>query len=142
MAEAKAGAALSNLKTGLLVEAVEGIETIKAGSGGWKFLSRWIGVNNQTIQNDLKIRNATESVAYLSATIQQISYGGLVVAGAIVVMQGQMTIGALIACSILSARILAPVMAIPGLLVQHAHAQAALGAWAAEQFKATAVSFF
>lgn len=120
------GAQYSNLKTGLLVEAVEGIETIKSGSGGWKFLSRWIGVNQQTIRNDLKTRHLTESVSYLAATIQQISYAGLVVAGAWVVMQGHMTMGALIACSILSGRILAPVMAIPGLLVQHAHAKAAL----------------
>lgn len=123
---AKEGAAMSNMKTGLLVEAVEGIETIKAGSGGWKFLSRWINVNGLTIQNDLKMRSATESVGYLSATIQQISYALLVAVGAILVMQGQMTMGALIASSILSGRILAPVMAIPGLMVQHAHAQAAL----------------
>ncbi len=124
--QAKEGAALSNMKTGLLVEAVEGIETIKAGSGGWKFLSRWIGVNGKTIESDLKMRNATESVAYLSGTVQQISYAALVFVGALVVMQGQMTMGALIASSILSGRILAPIMAIPGLLVQHAHAQAAL----------------
>jgi ATP-binding cassette subfamily C protein LapB len=123
---AKDGAALSNMKTGLLVEAVEGIETIKAGSGGWKFLSRWVGVNGKTIESDLKMRGASESVGYLSATIQQVSYAGLVVAGALVVMQGHMTMGALIASSILSGRILAPIMAVPGLLVQHAHAQAAL----------------
>jgi ATP-binding cassette, subfamily C, bacterial LapB len=126
MQQAKDGAALSNMKTGLLVEAVEGIETIKAGSGGWKFLSRWIGVNGKTIESDLKMRGATESVGYLSATVQQISYAALVVAGSLVVMQGDMTMGALIASSILSGRILAPIMAIPGLLVQHAHAQAAL----------------
>ena len=126
MLQAKEGAALSNMKTGLLVEAVEGIETIKAGSGGWKFLSRWIGVNSKTISSDLKMRSATESVSYLSATVQQLSYAGLVVVGALVVMQGHMTMGALIASSILSGRILAPIMAIPGLLVQHAHAKAAL----------------
>ncbi len=126
MQQAKDGAVFSNMKTGLLVEAVEGIETIKAGSGGWKFLSRWIGVNGKTIESDLKMRGATESVGYLSATVQQISYAALVVAGSIVVMQGHMTMGALIASSILSGRILAPIMAIPGLLVQHAHAQAAL----------------
>lgn len=123
---AKESAALSNLKTGLLVEAVEGIETIKAGSGGWKFLSRWVGVNAQTVMSDLKTRGATESVGYLSASIQQISYAGLVVVGSLVVMQGHMTMGAMIASSILSGRILAPIMAIPGLLVQYSHAQAAL----------------
>lgn len=124
--QAKEGAALSNLKTGLLVEAVEGIETIKAGSGGWKFLSRWIGVNAETIQNDLKMRHAQESVGYFSATLQQVSYASLVVVGAYAVMQGHMSMGALIASSILSGRILQPILAIPGLLVQHAHAQAAL----------------
>lgn len=126
MAQAKESAALTNLKTGLLVEAVEGIETIKAGSGGWKFLSRWIGVNAQTIMSDLKTRGATESVGYLAGSVQQISYAGLVVVGSLMVMQGHMTMGALIASSILSGRILAPIMAIPGLLVQYSHAQAAL----------------
>ena len=120
------GAKYSNLKTGILVETVEGIETIKSGAGGWKFLSRWINVNQQTIQNDLKTRHLTDRVTYFSASIQQMSYAGLVVAGAYTVMDGGMTIGALIACSILSGRVLAPVMAIPGLLVQQAHARAAL----------------
>lgn len=126
MRQAMAGAALSNMKTGLLVEAVEGMETIKSGQGNWKFLSRWIGVNQQTIHNDLHMRHLNESVGYMSASIQQVSYAGLVVAGAWVVMQGQMTMGALIACSILSGRILAPVMALPSMLVQHAHAKAAM----------------
>lgn len=120
------GARMSNMKTGLLVEAVEGVETIKAGSGGWKFLSRWINVNTQTIQNDLRMRGTTESISYMSATVQQLSYAGLVIAGAITVMQGHMTMGAMIACSILSGRILAPVLALPGLMVQHAHAKAAM----------------
>lgn len=120
------GARMSNMKTGLLVEAVEGVETIKAGSGGWKFLSRWIAVNHQTIQNDLRMRGTTDSVGYLSATVQQLSYAGLVIAGAYTVMGGGMTMGALIACSILSGRVLAPVLALPGLMVQHSHAKAAM----------------
>jgi ATP-binding cassette, subfamily C, bacterial LapB len=126
MQQAQEGAALSNMKTGLLVEAVEGMETIKAGSGHWKFLSRWLGVNTETIQNDLKMRHLNESVGHMSASIQQVSYAGIVVAGAWAVMQGHMTIGALIACSIIGGRVLAPIMALPGLLVQHAHAKAAI----------------
>lgn len=124
--QAQEGAALTNMKTGLLVEAVEGVETIKAGSGGWKFLSRWIAVNGQTIQSDLKMRHTSESVNYASAALQQISYAALVAMGAYLVMRGDMTQGALIACSILSGRIMGPVLAVPGLLVQKAHAQAAM----------------
>jgi len=123
---ARQGAAMANMKTGLLVEAVEGIETIKAGSGGWKFLSRWIDVNAATIQNDLQMRRTTERSNYSIVAVQQIGYAALIAVGAVVVMRGEMTMGALIACSILSGRILTPIMALPNLMVQHAHAQAAL----------------
>lgn len=120
------GAKLSNTKTGLLVEAVEGVETIKAGSGGWKFLRRWIDLNALTMINDLRMRKASEGVGYIAASLQQISYAAVVVAGAFVIIRGDMTMGALIACSILSGRILAPIMTLPGLMVQHAHARAAI----------------
>ena len=122
---AKDGASWSNMKTGLLVEAVEGAETIKAGAGGWKFVARWLRVSQGAIQNDLKMRHASESTGYLASAVQQLSYAALIVAGAFVVMEGNMSTGALIACSILSGRILNPVLALPGLLVQHAHAGAA-----------------
>jgi len=116
----------SNAKTGLLVEAVEGVETIKAGSGGWKFLARWISVNSHTIKSDSQMRSFIEGISYLSAMIQQLSYAGLIIVGSMLVMQGSMTMGALIACSILSGRVLAPIMALPGLLVQQGQAMAAL----------------
>lgn len=119
------GARASNLKTGLLVEAVEGVETIKAGAGGWKFLARWIDVNASSIRHDSALRKTAENSGHISGALQQLSYAGLVAVGAWVVMQGHMSMGALIACSILGGRVLAPVMAIPGLLVQQAHASAA-----------------
>lgn len=124
--QAQDGAEYSNLKTGLLVETVEGMETIKAGSGGWKFLSRWIRVNQKTIHNDLKTRTLSDGVGYYAAMLQQISYAGIVVAGAWAAMNGHMTMGAVIACSILGGRVLTPVMSLPGLLVQHANARAAI----------------
>lgn len=123
---AQEGAKFANLKTGLLVEAVEGAETIKAGAGGWKFLSRWIGVNARAIGNDSRMRSASEGLGYTSAMLQQVSYVALVMAGSWGVMDGNMSMGALIACSILSGRIMTPILALPGLLVQHAHAQAAM----------------
>lgn len=122
---ASEGAAASYRKTGILVEAVEGVETIKAGSGGWKFLSRWLDVMDITTQNDLDMRHANDYLSYGSQMLQQTSYVGIVIMGAYVVMSGEMTMGGLIACSILGGRVLAPVMAIPNLLVQHSHARAA-----------------
>ena len=122
---AAVGASASYRKTGILVEAVEGVETIKAGSGNWKFMSRWLDVMTITTKNDLDMKHANDNLSYASQFIQQTSYVCIVIVGAFVVMSGDMTMGGLIACSILGGRILAPVMGIPGLLVQHSHAKAA-----------------
>ncbi|WLG12590.1 type I secretion system permease/ATPase [Psychrobacter cibarius] len=119
------GATASYYKTGLLVEAVEGVETIKAGGGNWKFLSRWLDVMNTTIKNDLDMKHANDNLTYFTQLLQQVSYVGIVIVGSFVVMQGDMTMGGLIACSILGGRVLAPVMMLPNLLVQYSHAKAA-----------------
>lgn len=118
--------AAGNLKTGLLVETIEGAETIKAGGGSWGVLSKWIDVTDEAIRNDLKLRSISEKSSYISATMQQVSYVALVAAGAYLAAEGQLTMGSLIACSILSGRALAPAAQIPGLMVQFAHAKAAL----------------
>ena len=126
MSLASQGAQLSNMKTGLLVEAVEGVETIKAGSGGWKFLSRWTRINATTIHNDLKLKSVSENTNYFAAAIQQLGYIGVIVVGSLLVMRGDMTTGSLIACSIMSGRIISPILALPGIIIQQAHARAAI----------------
>lgn len=119
------GATASYYKTGLLVEAVEGIETIKAGAGSWKFLSRWLDVMNITIKNDLEMKHTNDNLTYFTQMLQQVSYVGIVIVGSFVVISGDMSMGGLIACSILGGRVLAPVMMLPNLLVQYSHAKAA-----------------
>lgn len=118
--------AASNLKTGLLVETVEGAETIKAGQGGWRMLSRWMTTTDQARELDLQMRNISEHSQHLAGALQQISYTLMIAAGALLVSRGELTMGGLIACSILSGRVLSPVSMIPGQLVQWAHTKAAL----------------
>ena len=118
--------AQSNLKSGLLVETVEGAETIKSGQGGWRMLSRWMQTTDQARECELHMRNISEHTQHLTSAFQQLSYVLLVASGALLVSQGQLTMGALIACSILSGRVLAPVAMIPNQLVQWAHTKAAL----------------
>jgi ATP-binding cassette subfamily C protein LapB len=115
-----------NLKTGLLVETIEGAETIKSGQGGWRMLSRWMKTTDEARDAELQMRNISEHSQHLTAAFQQVSYILLVASGALMVSKGELTMGALIACSILSGRILAPVAMIPGQLVQWAHTKAAL----------------
>ena len=118
--------AASNLKTGLLVEAIEGAEGIKSGQGGWRMLSRWMKTTDDARDQDLQMRNISEHSQHLAGLLQQVSYTLLVAAGALLVSRGELTMGGLIACTILSGRVLSPVSMIPGQLVQWAHAKAAL----------------
>jgi ATP-binding cassette subfamily C protein LapB len=118
--------AASNQKTGLLVETIEGAESIKSGQGGWRMLSRWMKTTDESRDSDLQIRNVSEHSQHLASALQQVSYTLLVATGALMVSRGELSLGGLIACSILSGRVLNPVAMIPGQLVQWAHAKAAL----------------
>jgi ATP-binding cassette, subfamily C, bacterial LapB len=120
------GARFANMKTGLLVEAVEGAETIKAGAGSWKFLSRWISINSWALRNELQVRHSSEISGFLTSLLQQVSYTALITAGAYLVIQGDLSVGGIIACSILSGRVLAPVATIPNLVIQRGYAKAAM----------------
>ena len=118
--------AAGNLKTGLLVETIEGAETIKSGQGGWRMLSRWMKTTDEARDYDQQTRHIQEHAQHLMGTFQQISYVCLVASGALLISKGDISMGGLIACSILSGRVLTPVGMIPNLLVQWAHSKAAL----------------
>jgi ATP-binding cassette subfamily C protein LapB len=117
---------LSNLKSGLLVETIEGAEIIKSGQGGWRMLNRWMGAADESRNHEMALRHITERNQHTTALLQQFSYVLLVAFGAVLVSAGVTTQGGLIACSILAGRILGPVSMLPALLLQWGHVKAAL----------------
>ena len=123
---AKQALAAGNLKTGLLVESIEGAETIKSGQGGWRMLTRWMRTSNDARESELEMRNISEHSQHLAASFQQVSYVLLVAIGAYMVTRSELSQGGLIACSILSGRVLSAVAIIPGQIVQWSHAKASL----------------
>lgn len=123
---AKSGVMAANRKMGLLVETVEGAEAVKACGGGWRLLSRWADTTAEVIDNEMRVKGINEWVGFVGMLCQQVSYVMLVAVGSWLAIRGELTMGGLIACSILSGRALAPVIAIPGFLMQWANAKAAL----------------
>lgn len=115
-----------NKKAGMLVESIDGIESIKAAGGEEKIRADWHELLEQAGLDDDRIKHASASAANLTAAMQQFGYVALVSFGAWLVVEGRMTMGGLIACSIISSRALAPVGRLPGILVQWAHCRAAL----------------
>lgn len=118
----------SNRKNGLLIEAVDGIESVKAASAEWKMVDRWRMLTNTLARDEVAMKDITALSANLTQTLQQLSYVGLVCAGAYAIGTGNLTMGGLIACSIISGRALGPIAQVSGLMVQWQHARVALKA--------------
>ena len=116
----------SNRKNGVLIEAIDGIESIKASNGEWKLLDRCRHLVATIAQSEIKMRMLSTLSAGITQSLQQVSYVGMVVVGAYSITQGNLTMGGLIACTIISGRALNPLAQIPGLIVQWKHAQIAL----------------
>ena len=119
--------ALANMrKTGLLVEAIEGAETLKSGQGGWRQLSLWQNISDTARTEDLRLRHISESSQHQLQALQQLAYVAMVAIGALMVTKGELSMGSLIACSILSSRILQPIAALPSQLIQWGFCKSAL----------------
>lgn len=116
----------SNRKNGLMIEAVDGIESVKAAGGEWKMLDRYSGLTASIANNELKLRELTTLSANMAQVIQQLTYVGLIAAGAYAISAGDLSMGGLIACSLISGRALTPLGQIPGMVVQWKHAKIAL----------------
>ena len=113
-------------KTGLLVESIEGAETLKSGQGGWRQLSVWQNLSDAARSEELKLKNISESAQHSIQAFQQIAYIGMVAVGALMISRGELSMGSLIACTILSGRILQPVAALPSQLIQWGYCKSAL----------------
>jgi ATP-binding cassette subfamily C protein LapB len=116
----------ANKKSGLLIETIDGIEAIKSVGGEWKMLGRWNNLTKDLSENELKIRTTTMQATSLTQALQQLCYIAMIAAGAYAITTGQITQGALIACSIISNRALSPIGQITGMMLQWQHAKEAL----------------
>ena len=117
----------SNRKNGLLVEALDAAETVKANRGEWFLLTRWNKLLDQVHESDLPVRKLQAKASSLFGTMQQSAYIALIAWGAVRVYNNDMTVGALIACSILAGRVNGPLIAqLPNLLVQWSYARSSL----------------
>jgi ATP-binding cassette subfamily C protein LapB len=116
----------SHLKTGLLVEAIDGAETVKSHGAEWKLQSRWARLARRSADSEQRLRNLSAAAQNLTAGLQQLGYVALVAAGAWLATENMLTMGGLLACSIISNRAMAPIIQLPGMMVQWAHARAAL----------------
>jgi ATP-binding cassette subfamily C protein LapB len=113
-------------KNGLLVESVEGGESLKAAHGEWQLAGRWKDLVAEVAEADERIRLYSAWSQNLTALLQQAGYVALVAIGGYMVANNQLTMGGLLAITIISNRAMTPIVQLPGILVQWAHARAAI----------------
>ena len=118
----------SNYKNGLLIEAIDGIESIKAVNSEWKLRKKWRELTERIALSELKVKQYSQTSMNLTQLIQQLSYVGIIAVGVFQISQGDLTMGGLIACTIISSRAMAPMAQLPNMIVQWKQAQIAIQA--------------
>jgi ATP-binding cassette subfamily C protein LapB len=114
-------------KNGLLVEAIAANEVVKATRGHWELLARWNKLVDQLTSEDERVRRWGALAQAVANACQQIVYISMIAWGSLLVIDGEITMGALIACSIIAGRVNGPLLAqLPGLISQWGYARSAL----------------
>ena len=113
-------------RTGILFEAVAGAETIKAQGGEPRFSDVWLRSTRESGKVGHQLRNLTSYAQFAVAFTQQVSYILLLIVGVYVIAAGKLTMGGLIACTILGGRALGAIAQITQLLLNWHHARYAL----------------
>lgn len=118
----------SGQKGAALIESLTAVETIKTLGAEGLMQQRWEQLTGHIAHWSVKSRLLSASATSFATFVQQMSQVGVVVAGVYLIVAGDMSMGALIACVILTGRALAPMGQVAGLAVRYYQSKTALSA--------------
>ena len=120
----------SSQRSGLAVEAIEGIETLKTNNATSWAQQRWDEYTAKTSASSIKVKDTSNLMVNFAVAMQQLNTVFLVLVGTYLIhaenTAERITMGALIASVILSGRALAPLAQIAGLATRFQQAKLAL----------------
>ena len=108
-------------KQGVIVETIGGLETIKSSQAGPMLAARWRTAVAHHAALSLRQRLVAALAINAAASAQSVVYVVTVAAGVGLIADRQLTMGALIAASMLSGRCVAPLGQIAALLTRLSH---------------------
>lgn len=109
----------SNEKIGILVDTIRGLETIRSSGSERHFEKNWRDIVTTTSNTGLVQKKINTIATSVSQTLGQVSYASAILLGVHSIASGDMTMGSMIACSILGGRVLGPVGQAVGYLIQY-----------------------
>ncbi|EOO5303858.1 type I secretion system permease/ATPase [Escherichia coli] len=120
----------SSQRQGLLVEALDGIETLKLNNAVNWVQRRWDGYTASVARSSIRVKNTSNVIICFSTAVQQLNTVLLVILGTYLIHSddphNRITMGALIAAVILSGRALAPLGQIASLATRFQQARLAM----------------
>ena len=114
-------------KGAMLHETLSSLEVLKTLGAEGQMQRKWEQNVNEIARLSQKTRLYSSFSVMFTSFLYQISYVGVVIYGVYKIADGDMTTGGLIACTILTGRVLAPVSQIASLVTRLHHAKIALG---------------
>lgn len=108
-------------KHSILIETIANFEAVKTQLCAPTLRMRWNGNVAESAKQSVNLRTLSMASITFSGIVQQFSYAGIFLIGVYLVGEGKMTVGGLIACSILSGRITGPLIKVAQLLTQVHH---------------------
>jgi ATP-binding cassette subfamily C protein LapB len=118
----------SSQRTAHLFEVMNGLDSVKGlGAEAWA-RRRWEALTVQMAENGLRMREIMSFASNITATLSGLNMVLLVMFGAMLVAMQEMTVGQLIAVTMLSSRAIGPVAQIAGLIIRWEQTKLALHA--------------
>ena len=121
----RANFAVAAQKHGVLVEAIDGLETIKSVSAESVMQSKWEQAVAVVAATGLRAHMLSALGINFTQFMQQIVTIVMVIGGVYLIADNLLTVGGLVACTILAGRAMAPLGQVAGLLTRYQHARMA-----------------
>jgi ATP-binding cassette, subfamily C, bacterial LapB len=115
-------------KHGVLVESINGLETIKSIRAEGRMQRNWEQFVRATAHSGMRARLLSGLGVNVSALAQNLVTVGVVIFGVYRIGEGLLTVGGLVACTIITGRAMAPLAQVAGLLTRYHQARAAYDA--------------
>ncbi|MCS0341395.1 type I secretion system permease/ATPase [Vibrio diabolicus] len=120
------GSRLASQKYANLIESLAGLETVKMLSAQSQFQYRWEEAVAHMANWNIKSRRITDSIQNAAGLVQQSSNVGMIILGVYLIAEGELTMGGLIAATMLSGRAIGPLVQLSLLSTRYNQAKSSM----------------
>ncbi|MEX0941324.1 MAG: type I secretion system permease/ATPase [Pseudomonadales bacterium] len=115
-------------KHAMLIESLSALDAIKGARAEGGIQRKWEEYNARLARLGLKSRLLSLGTVNVAQAVQQFATVAVVIGGVYLIMEARLSIGGLIACTILTGRCMAPMSQLASILTRYHHSVAAYGA--------------